>query len=105
MYSHGLRSASTFGRLPKTRTFSLPFFSPKKGSRVQGEAPQTDHLEQKNNHKSRDFDTTLRVMVRQAHHIAQSLTFQKTSKSRTGGSPSTMLRDHEKPTHHTQDWQ
>jgi hypothetical protein len=33
MYSNGLRSASTLGRLPKTRTFSLPFFSPKKGSR------------------------------------------------------------------------
>jgi hypothetical protein len=47
MYSHGLRSASTCGRLLKTRTFSLPFFSPKKGSRVQGEAPQLDHLEQR----------------------------------------------------------
>jgi hypothetical protein len=60
---HGLRSASTFGRLPKTRTFSLPFFSPKKGSRAQGEAPQTDHLEEKNIH-SKDLKNYIYKMLR-----------------------------------------
>jgi hypothetical protein len=47
MYSHGVRSASTFGRLPKTRTFSLPFFSPKKGSRAWAKRHRLTIMRQK----------------------------------------------------------
>jgi hypothetical protein len=118
-YSHGLRSASTLGRLPKTAprisgdfslgpswaspygllsqckntvhgVFVFAFFLFSEKERMVGclraKRLKTEFFEQKNDHKSRDFDTTL--------HVTQSPTF------RAGGSPSAMLRDHGKPTHH-----